>query len=376
MSKFTLWRWIANPWLHPYNERFHRGVPMKTRTFTSVVADVTCILVLAAFGAGSAQAQPAEAVAPPGNFITPSKTIPLVPGQMLAGSDFERAQQPYIIQRLTQNVYWLEISGYQSTVVVGEVGVMVIDAPCCGRVPNYLTAIGEITDLPVTTLVYSHYHLDHVGGANDYVEHAAATNTPLRIVATTAANTKINNFGNKIPPPTELISVPRGTFDFEGMTVLVGTPPTGHSTDNSWILLEDEGVLHNADLVHPGNLEFMDFGVAENIDGYEKSVRELLSVEWQILCPAHSNIGSRSDVELVLDYLSDIRAHVQGAMSETPFDPHVQDGKSFYDWIAGFRDAIIDNTVQRLGPKWGQYPGFDTVARSHAQAMFFETYLH
>jgi len=205
---------------------------------------------------------------------------------------------------------------------------------------------------------------------------ATAGLTWVSMTSWTAANTKINNFGNKIPPPTELISVPRGTFDFEGMTVLVGTPPTGHSTDNSWILLEDEGVLHNADLVHPGNLEFMDFGVAENIDGYEKSVRELLSVEWQILCPAHSNIGSRSDVELVLDYLSDIRAHVQGAMSETPFDPHVQDGKSFYDWIAGFRDAIIDNTVQRLGPKWGQYPGFDTVVRSHAQAMFFETYLH
>ncbi len=59
MSKFTLWRWIANPWPHPDNERLHGGVPMKTRTFTSVVADVTCILVLAAVAAGSAQAQQA-----------------------------------------------------------------------------------------------------------------------------------------------------------------------------------------------------------------------------------------------------------------------------------------------------------------------------
>ncbi len=376
MSKFTLWSWIANPLPHSYNERFHSGLPMKTRTLTSVVADVTCLFVLTAFTAGSARAQPPAAVAPPGNFITPSKTVPLVPGQMLAGSDFERAQQPYVIQQLTQNVYWVEISGYQSTVVVGEVGVMVIDAPCCGRVANYLKAIGEITDLPVTTLVYSHYHLDHVGGAHDYVEHTATNNTPLRIVSTTAANAKINNFGNKIPPPTELVSVPRGTFDFEGMTVLMGTPPTGHTTDSSWILLEDEGVLHSVDLVHPGNLEFMDFGVAENIDGYEKAVRELLTIEWQILSPGHSNIGSRSDVALVLDYLSDIRGHVQVAMSETPFGPFVQDGKSFYEWVAGFRDAVIDKAVERMRPKWGQYPGFDTVAPSHAQAMFFETYLH
>ena len=142
----------------------------------------------------------------------------------------------------------------------------------------------------------------------------------------------------------------------------MGTPPTGHTTDNSWILLEDEGVLHNADLVHPGNLEFMNFGVAENIDGYEKSVRELLTVEWQILSPGHSNIGSRSDVALVLDYLSDIRGHVQDAMSETPFGPFVQDGKSIYEWIAGFRAAVIDKAVERMRPKWGQDPGFDTVA--------------
>ena len=348
---------------------------MTTTTYTSLVklvASITCGLGLAALAPRGARAQ----VAPPSNFITPSKTIPLVPGQKLAGSDFERAQQPYIIQRLTEHAYWVEISGYQSTVVVGEAGVMVIDAPCCGRVPTYLTALREITDLPVTTLVYSHYHLDHVAGAIDYVKDAQRTNTPLRIVGTTATTAQIAKFGTKIPLPTEVVSVPRGTFDFEGMTVLVGTPPTGHTTDNSWILLQDEGVLHNVDLVHPGYLEFMDFGVAEDIDGYEKSVRELLSIEWQILSPGHSNPGTRSDVRLVLDYLSDIRRHVGEAMGETPFGPYVREGKLFYEWIADFRDAVIEKAVERMRPKWGQYPAFDVVTQSHAQAMFFETYLH
>ena len=352
---------------------------MKTTTYTSlvhVVAGVSCALALAALVPRGAWAQATDVVAPPSNVITASKTVPLIPGQKLAGSDFERAQQPYIIQRLTEHVYWVEISGYQSTVVVGEAGVMVIDAPCCGRVPNFLKAIGEITNLPVTTLVYSHYHLDHVSGANDYVENARHTNTPLRIVGTTATKAQIEKFGNKIPLPTEVVSVPRGTFEFEGTTVLVGTPADGHTMDNSWILLEDEGVLHNVDLVHPGYLEFMDFGVAEDIDGYEKSVRELLSIEWQILCPGHSNPGDRDDVRLVIDYLADIRANVGAAMAETPFGPYVQQDEIFYEWIAGFRDAVIEKAVDRMRPKWGQYPGFDVVVRSHAQAMFFEIYLH
>ena len=337
-----------------------------------LVASITWGLVLAAFAATGAHAQ----IAPPSNFITPSKTVPLVPGQLLEGSDFERAQQPYIIQRLTEHAYWIEISGYQSTVFVGDSGVMVIDAPCCGRVPNVLTAIREITDLPVTTLVYSHYHLDHVGGANDYVMDAESAGTPLRIVGTIATTARIAKFGSKIPLPTEVVSVPRGTFDFEGMTILVGTPPSGHTTDNSWILLDEEGVIHAVDLVHPGSLEFFEFNVAKDIYGYEKSLRELLSVEWQILSPGHSNIGARSDVELVLDYLSDIRRHVGEAMGETPFGPFVQEGKLFFEWIANFRDAVLDNAIERMRPKWGQYPAFDAVTRSQAQVLFFETYLH
>ena len=44
-----------------------------------------------------------------------------------------------------------------------EEGVVVVDAP-----PAYAshisTAIAEVTDKPITHLVYSHYHADHIGG--------------------------------------------------------------------------------------------------------------------------------------------------------------------------------------------------------------------
>ena len=309
-------------------------------------------------------------------FIEASKTIPLKQGQKIKGTDFERAQRPFTIQKLTEHVYWIEVAGYESTILVGNEGVMVIDAPCCGRVPTYIQAIGEITDLPITTLVYSHYHLDHVGGAGEYVAHAQKNQQPLRIVATASTKTKIEKFGSKIPLPTEVVSVPRGTFEFEGKVMLMGTPASGHSTDNSWILLEDERVLHTVDLVHPGFLEFMNFGVAEDLNGYEKSVQELLTIDWDFLCAGHSNIGSRSDVEVVLDYLEDVRNHVGKAMATTEFGPFVQEGTIFYEWIAGFRDAIIEKAVAAMRPRWASYPGFEVVVRSHAERMFFEIYLH
>ncbi len=309
-------------------------------------------------------------------LVTPSRDTPLKPGQWIEGTDFERVQRPYTIQRLTDRVYWVEVAGYESTVLVGDQGVMVIDAPCCGRVPAYLAAIRELTDLPVTTLVYSHYHLDHVAGANEYLSDAESAGRSLSIVANSSTSAQIEKFGNKIPPPTEIVSVPRGTFEFEGRKVVMGTPPSGHTVDNSWILLEEDRVLHSVDLVHPGVLEFMNFGVAEDLDGYEKSVRELLTLEWDFLCAGHSNVGNQADVQLVLDYLADIRRYTGQAMASTEFQPFVQEGTIFYEWIAGFRDAVIDKTVSLMQPRWAQYTGFDVVIRSHAERMFFETYLH
>ncbi len=341
----------------------------------TLIALVLVGLCCGAPGGSSALAESARTIRTT-EQVAPSPNIPLKPGQWIEGSDYERAQRPYTIQRLTKRVYWVEVAGYESSVLIGDQGVMVIDAPCCGRVPAYLAAIRELTELPVTTLVYSHYHLDHVAGANEYLADAQSAGRSLRIVANRSTGAQIEKFGNKIPPPTEIVPVPRGTFEFEGRKVVMGTPPSGHTIDNSWILLQEDRVLHSVDLVHPGVLEFMHFGIAEDLDGYEKSVSELLTLEWDFLCAGHSNVGSRDDVRLVLDYLADIRRYTGQAMGGTEFQPFVREGTIFYEWIAGFRDAIIDKTVSLMEPRWAQYTGFDVVIRSHAERMFFETYLH
>ena len=89
-------------------------------------------------------------------LIAPSTTVPLVPGQKLMVSDFDRMMRPYTIQRLTERAYWVEVMGYQSTVLVGDRGVLVIDSPRDGRGAAIIQAIRtELTELPITTLVYS-----------------------------------------------------------------------------------------------------------------------------------------------------------------------------------------------------------------------------
>ena len=85
-----------------------------------------------------------------------------VPGSA-RGPEIDR-KNGYRIERLGSGLYMVTDNAYQSMFMVYDHGVVVVDAP-----PSYAgklkEAIGEVTDKPITHLIYSHSHADHIGGA-------------------------------------------------------------------------------------------------------------------------------------------------------------------------------------------------------------------
>lgn len=73
-------------------------------------------------------------------------------------------------QKLGRGLYMVTDNGYQSMFMVYETGVVVIDAPP-GYSAHIRQAIAEITDRPITHVIYSHAHTDHIGGVNDLGGH-------------------------------------------------------------------------------------------------------------------------------------------------------------------------------------------------------------
>jgi len=310
------------------------------------------------------------------DLVTPSTTDILKAGQRIAGSDYDHMVQPFIIQRLGQKTYWVHSHAYNSTVVIGDKGVMVIDAPRDGRGATILEAIRTLTDKPITTLVYSHYHFDHVGDANTFVADAKRTGTDLRIVGTQGTADQIVRYGRKIPVPTEIVATPNGTFDFEGMEITVGTGPNGHSDDSSWILLKEEGILHAVDMLHPTALVFPGFGMAEDMMGYEQGLKDLLAQEWTFLSAGHSNIGTRGDVELVLDYLQNIKMALGKAFPAVQMMPHVTKDDVFFTWFMNYKDEIVAHAMETLRPKWAKERAFETVTPANIEKVMWHFYMH
>jgi Metallo-beta-lactamase superfamily len=151
-----------------------RRTATRRRSSTKLIFLMVTIGVL---GAGSVNSVSAEdACNSPGCSGTPYLNMPAIaPIGTRIGKYLdipESAKGPaldpakgYRIQALGRGLYMVTENVYQSMFMVYEKGVVIIDAP--PSLAAYLPkAIAEITDKPITHLIYSHSHVDHIGGAH------------------------------------------------------------------------------------------------------------------------------------------------------------------------------------------------------------------
>ena len=66
------------------------------------------------------------------------------------------------MRRIGKELYWITDGAYGTMFLVGQEGVIACDAP---PTLGDLEGIRGVTDKPVTHLVYSHEHWDHIGGS-------------------------------------------------------------------------------------------------------------------------------------------------------------------------------------------------------------------
>ena len=70
----------------------------------------------------------------------------------------------YRLQDFGNGLYMITDNQIQSMFLVYERGVVIMDAPQA-YAAHIRQAVAEVTDKPITHLIYSHFHADHIGGA-------------------------------------------------------------------------------------------------------------------------------------------------------------------------------------------------------------------
>ncbi|WP_051570493.1 MBL fold metallo-hydrolase [Cryptosporangium arvum] len=77
----------------------------------------------------------------------------------------------YLRQEIGDGLHLVTDGVYQMMFLVTDDGVIAVDAPpALGR--SILPAVAEVTSRPVTHVVHSHHHFDHIGAASIYPRDA------------------------------------------------------------------------------------------------------------------------------------------------------------------------------------------------------------
>ena len=168
-------------------------------------------------------------------YVEPSATELIKPGQRVSHLFPRAVMEEFVLQRVTERVWWVSRQFYGSLFFVGKRGVLLFD-PFLGGADATLAAIASVTSLPVTAVVYSHFHADHVGGR-------AAVRTARRGAA---AGDRIGAhrhldvaFRSDLPRPADVLDWPSGVVRFEDVTVrLAGFPFPSHAPDHAMFLIE------------------------------------------------------------------------------------------------------------------------------------------
>ena len=133
------------------------------------------------------------------------------------------APAPFMVHQLKPNVYWVEGGGGNSGVIVGDKGVIVVDAKTTAAGgKELLDDIAKITPKPVTTVILTHSDGDHVNGLASFpagITIIAHENNKKEQEAALAAG------GRGAPPadhlPTQVVSKNKENLKIDGVKVEV-----------------------------------------------------------------------------------------------------------------------------------------------------------
>src|SRR5262249_47293305 len=105
----------------------------------------------------------------------------------------QQQNQPKVVdvEKLKDNLYMLKGGGGNTAVFVGTAGVVVVDTKNPGWGQPILDKIKELTDKPVTTIINTHTHGDHVSGNVEF---------PATVDVIVQENTK-TNMEKMVNPP-------------------------------------------------------------------------------------------------------------------------------------------------------------------------------
>jgi len=272
------------------------------------------------------------------------------------------AAQPKVVEveKLKDNLYVLKGGGGNTAVFVQANGITVVDTKNPGWGAPILAKIKELSPKPVTTIINTHTHGDHVSGN---VEFPATVDVVVQ--ENTAANMKkmAGAYGltqpGATPPPNIFtehngVGMPKRTFK-DKMTLGRGADEIdlfyfgrGHTNGDAFVLFPSLRVLHAADIFSGKNIPLLDAnngGSAVEIANSLEKAANSLNGKYDTIVTGHSSEMTPADLREYIAFNREFITDVQAGMKA---------GKSAADVAASWK----------IPPKYSGYAPIATPAEN------------
>jgi len=269
----------------------------------------------------------------------------------------------YVVQEVGRHLYWVTDGVYQTMFLTTGKGVIVVDAPpSMGK--KLLDAIASVTDEPITHVIYSHAHADHIGAASMYPPDAtyiaqAETAAALEDRAADDPNQEnpfgVFSGGGPVPLPTVTFE-DSYTLTVGDQTLELSYHGANHSHGNTFIYAPEQKVLMVVDIVFPGWSPFRQVAVSEDVPGYIAAHDEILAYDFDVYIGGHvGRYGTREDVETQKEYFEDMIANAKTALQTTDFNAIAAQTGYENIWLLynTYLDAAAQNCAKLTIEKWG-----------------------
>jgi len=334
----------------------YRDIHARPYVFAGVAA-ASLIVLAAVFWTGAALAARNEVR--PGTPGLPYPNMPVIApigvrvNKYLDVPDFAKgpAVDPakgYRTQKLGEGLYMITDGAYQSMFMTYEDGVVVVDAPpsYASHIPN---AVAEVTDKPITHLIYSHGHIDHIGGAKSLGGH------PI-IVAHAETNRLLARGADPNRPLAAVTFEDQYRLSVGSQVLELSYHGNAHLPGNIFIYAPKQRTLMVVDVIFPGWMPWRRFAVAQDIPAYFAQVKEINEMTFDTLVGGHvARTGTHADVAMQLAFIEDVKTAAATALKTTaPGEGLTLADRSTNPWAVfdNYIDRVAIACVNQLTPKW------------------------
>lgn len=229
------------------------------------------------------------------------------------------APAPFTVHQLKPNVYWVEGGGGNSGVIVGDKGVIVIDAkttPAGGK--ELLDDIAKITPKPVTTVILTHSDGDHVNGLASFpagIAIIAHENNKKEQEAALAAG------GRGAPPaghlPTQVVSKNKENLKIDGVKLEVLHWAPAHTSGDLVVYLPSQKIVFTGDIVAvqlPDPLIHLEKNGSS--EGWITTTRGIVALNADQFVPAHGDVQTKAALQKRLADAEAKRAKIKDLVAQ------------------------------------------------------------